>query len=77
MREHQHPNILYLVDVFAEYSERTVSLVLELAVEGELFDYISAKKKLSERETRKLFSQLFSALDYLVSPSYPPAELRG
>lgn len=77
MRELQHVNILRLVDVFAEYMEQTVSLVLELAVGGELFNYIVAKKKLTEMETRKLFSQLFSALEYLVSLPYPPLELRG
>lgn len=72
MRENQHVNIVHLVDVFAEYTERTVSLVLEIALEGDLFNYIVGKKKLTEMETRKLFSQLFSALEYLVSLSYPP-----
>jgi serine/threonine-protein kinase Chk2 len=43
-----------------------VYLVLELAPEGELFNYIVMKQKLSEDETRKLFVQLFQGIKYLV-----------
>ena len=42
-------------------------LVLELAPEGELFNYIVRKQKLSESQTRKVFLQLFNGLKYLVS----------
>jgi serine/threonine-protein kinase CHEK2 len=65
-----HPNVLCLKDTFNERS--AVYLVLELAVEGELFNYIVMKQKLTENETRKLFLQLFQGVKYLVClpPSY-------
>lgn len=61
-----HPNLLCLKDVFDEGDG--VYLVLELAVEGELFNWIVMKQKLSEAESRKLFIQIFQSLKYLVSP---------
>ncbi|KAI3322240.1 Pkinase-domain-containing protein [Xylariaceae sp. AK1471] len=58
-----HPNVLCLKDTFNEQS--AVYLVLELAPEGELFNHIVMKQKLSEDETRKLFVQLFQGIKYL------------
>ena len=43
-----------------------VYLVLELAPEGELFNWIVMKQKLTESETRNVFLQLFQGLKYLV-----------
>lgn len=60
-----HPNVLCLKDTFDERDG--VYLVLELAPEGELFNYIVMKQKLSEEETRKVFVQLFQGVKYLVS----------
>lgn len=60
-----HPNVLCLKDTFDDPDG--VYLVLELAVEGELFNWIVMKGKLSEAETRKIFIQLFQGLKYLVS----------
>lgn len=60
-----HPNVLCLKDTFNE--RNAVYLVLELAPEGELFNYIVEKHKLTEDETRKLFRQLFEGVKYLVS----------
>jgi serine/threonine-protein kinase CHEK2 len=60
-----HPNVLCLKDTFDE--QDGVYLVLELAPEGELFNWIVMKQKLSEPETRKLFIQLFQGVKYLVS----------
>lgn len=60
-----HPNVLCLKDTFNEGDR--VYLVLELAPEGELFNYIVAKQKLTEDESRKLFKQLFQGVKYLVS----------
>jgi serine/threonine-protein kinase Chk2 len=59
-----HPNVLCLKDTFNERDR--VYLVLELASEGELFNYIVMKQKMSEDETRKLFLQLFKGIKYLV-----------
>lgn len=60
-----HPNVLCLKDTFDESDG--VYLVLELAPEGELFNWIVAKQKLTEAETRKIFVQLFQGMKYLVS----------
>lgn len=58
-----HPNLLCLRDTFDE--DDGVYLVLELATEGELFNWIVMKGKLSEQETRKVFIQLFQGVKYL------------
>ncbi|PIA90995.1 putative serine/threonine-protein kinase fhkC [Cercospora beticola] len=58
-----HPNVLCLKETFDEADG--VYLVLELAPEGELFNWIVMKQKLSEVETRKLFIQLFQGIKYL------------
>ena len=59
-----HPNMLCLKDTFDESDG--VYLILELAPEGELFNWIIRHQKLSEEETRKVFIQLFEGLRYLV-----------
>lgn len=59
-----HPSLLCLRNTFDE--DDGVYLVLELASEGELFNWIVMKQKLSEDETRKVFVQLFQAVKYLV-----------
>ena len=64
-----HPNMLCLKDTFDENDG--VYLVLELAPEGELFNWIVMKQKLSEVETRKVFIQLFQGIKYLVSINLP------
>lgn len=60
-----HPNVLCLKDTFDDPDG--VYLVLELAVEGELFNWIVMKSKLTEPETRKVFIQLFQGVKYLVT----------
>ena len=59
-----HPNMLCLKDTFDE--KDGVYLVLELAPEGELFNWIVMKQKLTEQETRRVFVQLFQGMKYLV-----------
>ena len=58
-----HPNVLCLKETFDE--QDGVYLVLELAAEGELFNMIVTKQKLTEAETRKVFIQLFQGTKYL------------
>jgi serine/threonine-protein kinase Chk2 len=60
-----HPTLLCLKDTFDE--DDGVYLVLQLATEGELFNWIVMKQKLTEAEARKVFVQLFQAVKYLVS----------
>lgn len=59
-----HPNVLCLKETFDEADG--VYLVLELAAEGELFNWIVMKSKLTEAESRKIFIQLFQGVKYLV-----------
>lgn len=59
-----HPNLLCLRETYNELDG--VYLVLELAPEGELFNWIVMKQKLSESECRKVFIQLFQGMRYLV-----------
>ncbi|EPS36430.1 hypothetical protein H072_10052 [Dactylellina haptotyla CBS 200.50] len=58
-----HPNVLCLKETFDE--EEGIYLILELASEGELFNLIIEKGKLSEEETRKVYIQLLNGLKYL------------
>ncbi|KAJ5408238.1 putative serine/threonine-protein kinase fhkC [Penicillium cosmopolitanum] len=58
-----HPNLLCLKDTFDEAD--AAHLVLELAPEGELFNLIVNKQKLSEAESRHLLRQLLEGLKYL------------
>lgn len=60
-----HPNVLHLKDAFDE--SNAVYLVLELATEGELFNWIVMKQKLTEAETLHVFIQAFQGVKYLVS----------
>jgi serine/threonine-protein kinase Chk2 len=60
-----HPTLLCLKDTFDE--DDGVYLVLELAAEGELFNWIIMKQKLTEPEARRVFIQLFQGVKYLVS----------
>ncbi|KAH6994707.1 hypothetical protein EDB82DRAFT_502327 [Fusarium venenatum] len=60
-----HDNILRRIDLFAEYAEDKIYMVLELAPGRELFNFIVEKRVLSEDESRKIFLQIFSALEFL------------
>lgn len=58
-----HPLITCIRDVFD--AGKVIYLVLELAAGGELFDRIIQRGKFTEDETRYIFRQVFSALQYL------------
>ena len=57
-----HPNIVHLYDV-AE-TEKEIILTMEYAGGGELFDYIVAHSRLKEKEARRIFRQVLSAVAY-------------
>ncbi|KAJ0106842.1 ankyrin [Diaporthe amygdali] len=61
----RHPNILALIDTMVSDAMDQICLVLELAPEGELFNFIVVNKKLTQEESRSIFRQLFSALAYI------------
>lgn len=62
----RHPNILGLNDVLIDGLLQKGYLIKERTPGGPLFDYIVAKKKLSEDEIRGVFAQLFDAIRHLV-----------
>lgn len=57
-----HPHIIAIHEVF-ENSSRIV-IVMEYASRGDLYDYISGRQRLSEREARHFFRQIVSAVHY-------------
>ncbi|KAG7238370.1 hypothetical protein INR49_030877 [Caranx melampygus] len=69
---HQHVCRLYHV---IETSTQ-IFMVLEYCPGGELFDYIVAKDRLSEEETRVFFRQIVSALAYVHSQGYAHRDLK-
>lgn len=52
----------YYLSVF-ENKDKIV-IVMEYASKGELYDYISERRRLSERETRHFFRQIVSAVHH-------------
>ncbi|XP_065343207.1 uncharacterized protein Nuak1 isoform X3 [Cloeon dipterum] len=58
----RHPNIIHIYEVF-ENREKMV-LVMEYAAGGELYDYLSERKVLSEVEARRIFRQIATATYY-------------
>uniref|UniRef100_A0A667Z190 non-specific serine/threonine protein kinase n=1 Tax=Myripristis murdjan TaxID=586833 RepID=A0A667Z190_9TELE len=59
----QHPHIISIYEVF-ENKDKIV-IVMEYASKGELYDYVSERQRLSERETRHFFRQIVSAVHHL------------
>ncbi|XP_014025323.2 NUAK family SNF1-like kinase 1 [Salmo salar] len=58
----KHPHIISINEVF-ENKDKIV-IVMEYASKGELYDYISERRRLSERETRHFFRQIVSAVHH-------------
>ncbi|KAJ8382812.1 hypothetical protein SKAU_G00035900 [Synaphobranchus kaupii] len=58
----RHPYIISIYEVF-ENKDKIV-IVMEYASKGELYDYISERRRLSERETRHFFRQIVSAVHH-------------
>eukprot|EP00842_Homolaphlyctis_polyrhiza_P000635 jgi/Hompol1/1572/HPOL_005641-RA len=57
-----HPNIIKIYQVLE--TEEECFVVMEYAKGGELIDYIAARDYLTEKEARRIFRQIISALDH-------------
>jgi serine/threonine protein kinase len=64
----QHPHIIHIYEVF-ENKEKMV-LVMEIAAGGEIYDYLSERKTLDEKEARRLFRQIATAVFYCHKVSF-------
>jgi len=62
MKDADHPNILKLHG--CHDTETSIVMLLELAPNGELFDYLVRSGKLDGEEAKKIFRQLISAVQY-------------
>ncbi|ORZ37910.1 hypothetical protein BCR44DRAFT_1483602 [Catenaria anguillulae PL171] len=69
-----HPNIIGLYQVID--SDDECFIIMEYAPGGELIDYIAAKDYLSEKEARRFFRQIMSAIDHCHQASVVHRDLK-
>ena len=63
LKKLKHKNIVQLYEIFE--SKSNLFLVIEFCSNGELFDYISKKRRLSEQNANRLFQNLIDGVEYL------------
>ncbi|XP_062604583.1 maternal embryonic leucine zipper kinase-like isoform X2 [Saccostrea cucullata] len=74
MKDLCHQHICKLYQVIE--TETKFFMILEYCPEGELFDYIVSKDKLSEEEARIFFRQIVSAVAYIHNRGYAHRDLK-
>ena len=74
MQELFHPNIIQLYRLVE--TEKQMYFMLELAENGDLLDYINAKRALKEREARYIFKQMAGAIAFCHSKDIVHRDLK-
>ena len=72
--ELNHPNIIKIYKILED--DRYYLVVMEYCEEGELFNYIVKKDKLSEKESAFFYYQLINAIEYLHSKGIAHRDLK-
>ncbi|KAJ3617990.1 hypothetical protein MTP99_006028 [Tenebrio molitor] len=62
LKKLRHPHITRLYQLME--TNQTIYMVTEYASNGEIFDHLVAKGRMSEDEARRIFSQIVSAVSY-------------
>ena len=62
MKELDHPNVVKIFEMHE--TPNSFSIVTEYYAGGELYEYMEAKKKISEDEIRIIMKTLLTAVDY-------------
>eukprot|EP00794_Sanderia_malayensis_P011210 gene11210-12386_t len=75
MKKLSHPHIVKLYEVM--HTDRMLYLVTEYAAGGEIFDHLVKRGRMSEKEARKTFHQILSAVEYLHSKRIVHRDLKA
>ena len=69
-----HPNIIKIFQIIE--NEKSYSIIMEYCINGELFNYIVKKEKLSEEESSFFYYQLINGLEYIHSKGITHRDLK-
>lgn len=69
-----HPNIIQVITILENLN--SYFIVMEYCAEGELFNYIVHKKRLTEEEASFIFYQIINGLDYIHSQNISHRDLK-
>ena len=64
VKQLNHPNIVKIISFFVIKKTLQTYCIMEYLEGGELLNYVTEKKKLEEDETREIFKQIISAIEY-------------
>ncbi len=70
-----HENIIEVFDV-VEIDQHRISIIMKLAKNGDLLDYINSRPLMTEDDARKIFKQLVSAMEFAHSKGVAHRDLK-